>query len=120
MNRTSIINYQALWEMIGAFARGAGRVTTRPILLLFYVMKSKETPKSDKLLVFSAISYLVFPIDILDAKRLPIIGWFDEVASISVAYQRVRKHITPEMEAKVDAILDKWFPEYSMYELIED
>lgn len=120
MNTTSIINYQALWEKIGAFARSAGRITTRPVLLLFYVMKSKETPKADKLLVFSAISYLVFPIDILDAKRLPIIGWFDEVASISVAYQRVCKHITPEMESKVDEILDKWFPEYTMYELIED
>ena len=120
MKRTSIINYQALWERISAFARSAGRVTTRPVLLLFYVMKSEDTPKSDKLLVFSAISYLVFPIDILDAKRLPIIGWFDEVASISVAYQRVCKHITPEMEAKVDAILDRWFPEFTRYELIED
>lgn len=118
--RTSVINYAALWERIGAFARNAGRVTTRPVLLLFYVMKSKETPKSDKLLVFSAISYLVFPIDILDAKRLPIIGWFDEVVSISVAYQRVCKHITPEMEAKVDAILDRWFPEYTPYELIAE
>lgn len=120
MNRTSIINYQALWKRISAFARSAGRVTTRPVLLLFFVMKSRETPKADKLLVFSAISYLVFPIDILDAKRLPIIGWFDEVASISVAYQRVCKHITPEMEAKVDAILDRWFPEYTPYELITD
>ena len=120
MNRASVINYDALWERISAFARSAGRVTTRPVLLLFYVMKSKDTPKSDKLLVFSAISYLVFPIDILDAKRLPIIGWFDEVASISVAYQRVCKHITPEMEAKVDAILDKWFSEYAPYELITE
>lgn len=120
MNRTSVINYQALWEKISAFARNAGRVTTRPMLLLFYVMKSKKTPKKDKLLIFSAISYLVFPVDFLDARRLPIIGWFDEVASISVAYQRVCKHITPEMEAKVDAILDRWFPEYTMYELIED
>jgi len=120
MNRTSIINYQALWERISAFARSARRVTTRPVLLLFFVMKSKDTPKADKLLVFSALSYIVFPIDILDAKRLPIIGWFDEVASISVAYQKVCKHITPEMEAKVDAILDRWFPEYTPYELITD
>jgi len=119
MNRTSIINYDVLWDRISNFAKKAGRVSTRPVLLLFYVMTSKETPRSDKLLVFSAISYLVFPIDILDIKRLPIIGWFDEVASISVAYQRVCKHITPEIEAKVDAILDNWFPEYTMYELIE-
>ena len=120
MKRTSIINYAELWNRLSTFGTKAGRVSTRPVLLLFFVMKSRETPKADKLLIFSAISYLVFPIDILDAKRLPIIGWFDEVASISVAYQKVCKHITPEMEAKVDAILDRWFPEYTPYELIAD
>lgn len=120
MRRTNLINYQALWERISAFAKNAGRVTTRPVLLLFYVMKSKDTPKKDKLIIFSAISYLVLPIDILNIQRLPIIGWFDEVASISVAYQRVCKHITPEIEVKVDAILNRWFPEYTPYEIVAE
>lgn len=120
MSSTNIINYAVLWDRLSMFATKVGRISTRPVLLLYYVMRSKETPKKDKLLIFSAISYLVFPIDILDARRLPIIGWFDEVASISVAYQKVCKHITPEMEAKVDAILDRWFPEYTPYELIEN
>lgn len=120
MSRTSIINYAVLWDRMNTFARKAGRTTTRPMLLLYYVMKSKDTPKADKMLIFSALSYIVFPIDILDAKRLPIIGWFDEIASISVAYQKVRKHITPEMERKVDDILDRWFPEYTPYELITE
>jgi uncharacterized membrane protein YkvA (DUF1232 family) len=120
MKRTNIINNDVLWDRISSFASKAGRVTTRPILLLFYVMKSKETPWEDKLLVFSTLSYVVFPVDILDAKRLPIIGWFDEIASLSVTYQKLCKNITPEIEEKVDAILDKWFPEYTQYELIKD
>ena len=120
MKRTNIINYDVLWDRISSFASKAGRVTTRPILLLFYVMKSKETPWEDKLLVFSTLSYVVFPVDILDAKRLPIIGWFDEIASLSVTYQKLCKNITPEIEEKVDAILDKWFPEYTKYEIIKD
>ena len=120
MSRTSIINYDVLWDRISNFARKAGRVSTRPVLLLYYVLRSKETPRSDKMLIFSTLSYLVLPIDIMDAKRLPFIGWIDEIASLSVTYNRVCKNITPEMEAKVDAILDKWFPEYTMYELIKD
>ena len=120
MSRTSIINYDVFWDRISNFARKAGRVSTRPVLLLYYVLRSKETPRSDKMLIFSTLSYLVMPIDIFDAKRLPFIGWLDEIASISVTYNRVCKNITPEMEAKVDAILDKWFPEYTMYELIKD
>ena len=120
MERPNIINYAALWERIGEYARKAGRVTTRPVLLLFFVMKSKETPWKDKMVIFSTLSYLVLPIDILDAKRLPIIGWFDEIASLSTTYQKVRKNITPEIETKVDEILDRWFPEYTPYELITD
>ena len=120
MERPNIINYAALWERIGEYARKAGRVTTRPVLLLFFVMKSKETPWKDKMVIFSTLSYLVLPIDILDAKRLPIIGWFDEIASLSTTYQKVCKNITPEIETKVDEILDRWFPEYTPYELITD
>ena len=115
MTRPNIINYSALFERIGEYARKAGRVTTRPVLVLFYVMKSKDTPWKDKMLILSTLSYLILPIDILDAKRLPIIGWFDEIASLSVTYQKVSKNITPEIEVKVDSILDKWFPDYAEY-----
>lgn len=115
MAQTTLINYSVLWNKISEWARKAGRATTRPVLLLFYVLKSKDTPKKDKLLILSTISYIVLPIDILDVRRLPIIGWFDEIASLSVTLQKVSKNITPEMEAKVDTILDKWFPEYVAY-----
>jgi len=120
MNRTNIINYTALWSRISDYSRKAGRVTTRPVLLLYYVMMSKETSWKDKMLIFSTLSYIVLPIDILNARRLPIIGWFDEIASLSVTYQKMCKNITPEIEAKVDDILDRWFPEYMNYELIEE
>lgn len=120
MSRTSIINYDVLWDRISNFARKAGRVSTRPVLLLYYVMKSKETSKSDKMLILSTLSYLILPIDILNAKMLPVVGWIDEIASLSVTYNKVCKNITPEIEAKVDAILDRWFPEYTSYETIAD
>lgn len=110
MAKTSIINYDMLWEKIREYAIKAGRTSTRPLLLLYYVMKSKETPRADKLMVASAIAYVVLPIDLLSAKRLPIIGWIDEVVSLSVAFQKVCKHITPEMERRADELLDKWFP----------
>lgn len=120
MERENIINYSALWGRLRDYATKAGRVSVRPMLLLYYVMKSKETPKKDKMLIFSTLAYIILPIDILDARRIPIFGWFDEIASLSVTYQKMRKNITPEMEAKVDAILDNRFPEYTPYELKAD
>lgn len=96
-----------------------GRATARPVLLLWYVMRSPETPRKDKLAIFASLAYLVFPIDILDAKRLPVIGWLDEIVSVAVMIQKMAKYITPEMQCKVDALLNKWFPEYVQYEIIE-
>ena len=120
MSRTSIINYDVLWDRIREYSVRTGRVTARPVLLLYYVMKSKETPRTDKMLILSTLSYIVLPIDILDAKRLPFIGWIDEIASLSVTYNKVCKNITPEIDAKVDAILDNWFPNYSSYDVITE
>jgi len=114
------INTEALWTKITDWSRKAGRAATCPVILLWYVMTSKDTPRSDKVLIFSALSYLVLPVDLIDAKRLPIIGWMDEVVSLTVAYQKVCRHITPEMQSKADRLLDKWFPEYVKYvEIIE-
>lgn len=115
MSKASIIDMSVLKDKLQEYAMKVGRISARPILLLYFIMVSKETPKSDKLMILSTISYLVFPIDLVSAKRLPVIGWIDEAFSLSVAYQKVSKNITPEIERKTDALLDKWFPEYTNY-----
>ena len=115
MSKTNIIDTAVLKEKVQEYAMKVGRISARPVLLLYFIMISKDTLKSDKLLILSTISYLVFPIDLISAKRLPIIGWIDEAFSLSVAYQKVCKNITPEIERKTDELLDKWFPEYTSY-----
>lgn len=115
----NIINYQELWDRIKEYAMKVGRVAVRPVLLLYYVMRSEETPWKDKLTIFGALAYLILPVDILDAKRLPIIGWLDEITSLAVAIQKMGKYITPEMEAQADSILDQWFPVYAEFEEVK-
>ena len=115
MQKKSITNYRVLWVRIREYAMKVGRVAVRPVLLLYYVMRSEETPWKDKLTIFGTLAYLILPVDLLDAKRLPIIGWLDEITSLAIAIQRMSKYITPKMEAKVDGILDRWFPDYAGY-----
>ena len=120
MNKSSIIDSKVLKDKLQKYARKVGRISARPVLLLYFIMTSKDTPKRDKLMILSTLSYLVLPIDLISAKRLPIIGWLDEAFSLSVAFQKVSKNITPEIERKTDALLDKWFPEYTNYvEIVE-
>lgn len=115
MDKQSFINTKVSTEKLQEYATKVGRISARPLLLLYFIMVSKDTPKSDKLMILSTISYLILPVDLISAKRLPIIGWIDEAFSLSVVYQKVSKNITPEIERKTDALLDKWFPEYTNY-----
>ena len=115
MSKASIIDTSVLKDKLQEYAIKVGRISARPLLLLYFIMVSKDTPNNDKLMILSTISYLVFPVDLISANRLPVIGWLDEALSISVAYQKVCKNITPEIERKTDELLDKWFPEYTNY-----
>ena len=117
--KKNLIDYELLWEKITDYAKATGRTTARPVLLLYYVLRSPETPSSDKMLIVAALSYLVLPIDLISAKRLPIIGWIDEAVSLVYAYKKVCRYVTPEIESEVDNILERWFPE-GKYELIEE
>lgn len=105
----SLINYDVLRMRLKRFALFAGRMAARPALLLYYVLTSRETPFKDKMVIFTTLAYVVLPIDLLSTKRLPIIGWADEIASLSVTYEKLCKYITPEIERKADAVLDRWF-----------
>ncbi|MDM8153039.1 DUF1232 domain-containing protein [Bacteroides gallinaceum] len=113
------LDYNLLWNNICVWSHKVGRTAARPVLLLWYVMRSPKTPRKDKLAIFASLAYLVFPIDILDAKRLPVIGWLDEIVSVTVIIQKMTKYITPQMQYRVDELLDKWFPEYTRYEIIK-
>lgn len=113
------IDFKNLMFYIGEYTKKVGRVTARPVLLTYFVMMDDETPASDKFALAAAIAYVVLPIDLLSAKRLPIIGWLDEVMSLSVAYNKVQSHVTREMERKADELLDKWLPKYTNYEVVE-
>lgn len=107
-----------LWDNIQTYAKKVGRVSARPVLLLYFVMTNDKTPRSAKLLIGSALAYLVLPVNLISTKNHPLVGWMDEAASIAVVYQKVKKHITPEIERKTDELLDKWFVEYTPYETV--
>ena len=115
--KKNLIDYEALREKIFSLARKAGRAGARPLLLFYYVMRSKRVPWKEKAVIFASIAYLILPVDILSAKRLPVIGWLDEVAALALAFNKLRKYVTPEMEIKASEVLNGWFG--CEYELLD-
>lgn len=107
-----------LFNKLQNSAKIIGRKGLKPILILYFVMKSPYTPKKDKLIIMTALGYLILPINLLSSKRLPIIGWADELAAIMITYKKMKRYITPEIENKTNRLLDEWLPEYTDYETI--
>ena len=60
--KKNLIDYELLWEKITDYAKATGRTTARPVLLLYYVLRSPETPSSDKMLIVAALpKYIPIP-----------------------------------------------------------
>lgn len=103
-------DFNKLFENMKNMGKIVGRESIRPALCLYYVLKSPETPSTDKIIIVSALSYLILPVNLLSVKSFSILGWVDEIAAVMLAYKKVKKHITPEIESEVDNTLEKWFP----------
>ena len=120
MEKQNLINDSILWSGIKEYVTRVGRISARPVVILYYVLKKSEIQKSDKLLIYAAIAYLVLPIDLISAQRLPIIGSLDEVATLSMVLERTTQYITPEMLHDVDVLLDRWFSRDASFEIVHE
>lgn len=106
-----------IWQNIKQNASRVGRGTTRIFLELYYVLKSSDTPFWDKTIIVSALSYQFLPKQLLSREKHGILGYTDNVVTLMLAYNRVKKRVTPQIAVQVDSVLNKWFGnEYTVIE----
>lgn len=96
-------------EKIRSHALTAGRVTAKPLLQFYYVMEKESTPTLDKVLIYAAIFYTISPLSLIPSSVYKLLGVLDEGAAILYVYKKVKERITPEIDLKVESILDEWF-----------
>lgn len=101
--------FAALWQYVLLYAKKAGRVATKPILLFYFVVTDSETSMLDKALIYGCIAYVVLPFSILPRVIYRFLGVMDEAAAVLFVYSKVKDKITPAIETKVETILDAWF-----------
>lgn len=116
-------NADKIWQSIKDYAKKGGRAATKVLLELYYVMMDKNTSGTDKLLIGAALAYQVLPTDLLPKSRFGLLGFLDNVTALTYAYNKVKQAVTPEIEAKVEEVLFKWFGDangdYAEFEEIE-
>jgi len=98
-----------LWGKIGTYAKKAGRVTSKPLLQLYYVLMMGETTTLEKALIVGAILYTVLPFSLIPYKAHKILGLLDEGVAVLYVVKKVQNKITPEINAKVEETMNMWF-----------
>ena len=81
------------------YGEKAGKKTVYYSLLLFYAAKSSEVPKSSKMLIVGALSYLIFPIDLIP-DFIPVVGLADDAFIVATAVYKVMSHIDADIKNK--------------------
>lgn len=94
---------------IGNYAKKAGRLATKPLLQLYYVLTMGETSTLEKALIMGAILYTVMPFSLISFKAHKILGALDEGLAVVYVIKKVQNKITPEINAKVEETLNAWF-----------
>ena len=94
---------------IAYLAKKLGRVATRQLLILYYVLADGDLPSGRKALVYAALAYVLIPGDLIPRRVFHLLGLTDDALAIAYVIRQVRDNITPQILQKVDMQLDKWF-----------
>lgn len=104
-----------LMDKLRPWALKAGRAATRPLLQFYYVMDDDNTSTLDRALIYAAIIYTILPMDFLPRTVYRLLGVLDDSIAMLYVYKIIKNRITPEINSKVEDILNEWFGvEYEM------
>lgn len=101
-----VVNDKKFWNKMRGYGKRAGRKTAYYSLLLFYTAKSPGVPKSTKLIIVGALSYLIFPIDLIP-DFIPVIGLADDATVVAAAVYKVFSHIDDSIKNKASQKVTK-------------
>lgn len=106
-----------LMDKLRPYALKVGRVASRPLLQIYYVLDDDNTSTLDRAIIFAAIVYTISPVSLLPASVYKLLGVLDEGGALFFVYKKVKSLITPDIDAKVNDKLHEWFG--AEYEVIE-
>ncbi len=101
---------QKFWKKLLAFGKVIGEKTAYYSLLLYYTAKNPAVPKSTKMIIVGALSYLILPVDLIP-DFIPVVGFVDDGAVIAAAIYKVFSHIDEHAKRQANEKLALLFGE---------
>lgn len=96
------------WNRLMNYGKKASKKTVYYSLLLFYTAKNPAVPKSAKMIIVGAISYLIFPIDLIP-DFIPAVGLVDDASIIAAAVYKVVSHIDDGVKQQATHKVNQFF-----------
>lgn len=118
MKHSEIASYRScysdskFWNTLSRFASRLSQKIIYQALVLYYVMKSSQTPWQAKATIVAALGYLISPVDFCP-DMIPVAGLADDASVIGAAYAAVRSSVTSDIEQQAQTKLSSLFNSYS-------
>lgn len=106
-------NESDFWNKIKKYGKSAGVKVVYSALKLYYVAASRETPVGIKALIYGALGYFIFPVDLVP-DIIPVVGFADDLAVLTTALLSAGACAKkPEIKQKAKDKLEDWFDDVS-------
>ncbi|MFZ6770179.1 YkvA family protein [Undibacterium sp. Di26W] len=96
------------WDKLKHFALAAGSNVVEKALWLYYAAQRPETPAWAKAVIFGALGYFIFPLDVIP-DAVPVLGYTDDMATLAAAVATVSLYITDEVKQLAQQKMQSWF-----------
>ncbi len=104
----NLYSENAFWGKLKKYAVKLGKELMEKALWLYYVVQDPDVPMRVKTKIYSALGYLILPMDAIP-DTIPVVGYSDDLGVLTVAVASVIMYITPDIKRKTQERLDMWF-----------
>lgn len=91
------------WKKVERVAKKVGATVLLPVFTLYYMLQDDKVSLQHKAYIVGALGYFILPIDLIPDGILPVIGFTDDIAVMTLVLKLVKDSITPEIKALANA-----------------
>ena len=91
------------WKKVERVAKKVGATVLLPVFTLYYMLQDDKVSLQHKAYIVGALGYFILPIDLIPDGILPVIGFTDDIAVMTLVLKLVKDSITPGIKARANA-----------------
>ncbi len=103
------------WKKVERVAKKVGATVLLPVFTLYYTLQDEKVPVKHKAYIIGALGYFILPVDLIPDGILPVIGFTDDIAVMTLVINLIKDSITPEIKARANGRVAEIMGTYQVY-----